>query len=732
MSARVVFERAHSRVWNASGLASELGTTLPDTDTRAQTEASTGAVRAVKPKDWKKLGLAKRALRTNNGMFRSGEFGEKRHRAVFALIKDLARIGLTLEETLWVAAQCKTTSDTDDDGNPITDTGCVAAHEKAAEEGRSASVTRQVRRVWNNPEIVAVREGLSHTASSQPAKPSRSQRPSDDDMPEGWSPADEDPDNDVTAVAETPEPADDDEPVVVEADKPVPPTFHRAPEFPIHALPGQLRAYVEAVAKAYQQTPDLAFAAALFNISVATRRAYRAYKFNVPMGEDDWHESLAIWTLVLLDSGERKTPVVNLISRPLTKWEERLQDEWRDSLEARSIAAKKAAQVLKSALDGKPTAGGYSLPESPAEWSDADHLFIEELKAKENEAKKPEPLVFCANTTPETVTSDLAENNGILAVKDDESTYFRNVGGRYANGGAETGPINKSYEEGSFPVRRRGQGASHRVRYAFLPTFIATQPETCAGIFSRSQSDMVASGFLWRFLIAMPPSMDERDDYNPHSRHKVPKELQAWWEKSIMAVLQEAEKVKSRGTRRAIRTADEKTVHAFEVWDGEVKRMRRDPDYSHAKGALNKLAGNTLRIAANLTVFMGEKRISLKTMEAAIEIGRYYAEQARITAAYLLAHQDTKYAAPPTPHEEANLTAKVIEFVMAKESPLRALDTFSQADLYKKVRNTLPAQYRGSGGAALFYQHFWHHLVNQDVIVVAEETARTTKYRLND
>ncbi|MET8947626.1 DUF3987 domain-containing protein [Streptomyces sp. NPDC004542] len=633
-----------------------------------------------------------------------------RSERLWGLYLDLAKAGVSEGgHILWYAQSSKYLGDRAT-GKDVARFLASQAYEDAKAGGRTASTKAGV----EQPEDV-------------PHQPSHRMR--DEDMPEGWSPADEDPDNDVEPLRQSAgEP--DDEPVLVEVDKPVPLTFQRAPEFPVHVLPGQLRAYVEAVARAYQQTPDLAFATALFNISVATRRAYKAFKFNVPMGAEDWSESLAIWVLVLLDSGERKTPVVNLISKPLDKWEARIQEEFRNTLEARSIAGAKAAKTLKMALDGKSTS--YTLPENPADWSDADHLWIEDLRALENEAKKPEPLVFCDNSTPEAVMWDLANNNGVLAIKDDESTYFRNVGGRYANGSAETGPINKAYEEGSFKVQRRGAGASYQVRYAYLPTLVASQPETCAAIFSKSQADMVASGFLWRFLIAMPPSMDERDDYNPHSRETVPKPLQAWWEKSIMDVLTEAEKVKSRGRRQAIRPVDEKAVHAFEVWDGEIKRLRRHPDYRHAKGAFNKLAGNTLKIAANLTVFQGEKKISLETMETAIEIGRYYAEQARITAAYLLSHRDTKSAAPPTPHEEAELTTKVVEFVTAKSSPLRSLDMFSQAELYKKVRNTLPAQYRGGGGAALFYQHFWHHLINQDVIVVAEETARTTKYRLND
>ncbi|MGD6762231.1 DUF3987 domain-containing protein [Streptomyces sp. BH097] len=694
------------RAWDLSGLASELGVELTDTDTRSRSEAPTGPLKAARPKG-QKYRAARGQIRRNNSIYQAGNWDTK-HDAVFALVKECARIGLTIRGTQWALEQCE------------------AATDKAAEE--STSVEYQLHKVWDHQEVVARREGQAPNTSTLgvgqtedvPHQPERSPRPSDDDdLPESWSPADEDPDNDVETLHQSAgEP--NDEPVLVDVSQREPVVRASVPKPPLHNLPPTFRQYVEGVSQEYQAPPDLAFMTALFSISVATRRAYIGIKYG------KWRESLVIWCLDLEESGERKTPRVNAITAPLIKWEKRLKADHAEGMAVKVAAAKKAAKILKDSLDGKSSS--YTLPEHPNDWQEADFLHVEGLQEIIDEANKPAPLIFCANTTPEMVASDIADQGGILAIKDTESTYFRNIAGRYANGGAETGGVNQAYEEGTWPVRRRS--GSFDVHNAYLPTLIASQPATVAGIFSKNPSEMVRSGYLGRFIIAMPEPIDP-DKYNPHQRYVIPKALETWWEKTLMGILEEAEKLRERkAPRKQIKPADEETLLAFEKFDGEVKRLKKNPDYAHLDETLNKVAGNTFRIFCLLSFITGKR--DKETMEMAIEWGRYFLESARVAVEYILSNQDFRTAPAPSPREENTYTQKIMDVSATEEFRAKLGETFTRRDFWNAIKKNLPAQYKKRGGADLFYAHYWSDMEDRNVVAVAEETARTTKYRLND
>lgn len=159
---RVALYSSRDALVSLPELASALGTELPSEDVRSRVsgerEAPTGRpLTAVKPKG-AKWGRARNTLQKNNGMWEGGGFGG-RHQAVFALVKDLARLGLTLEEAVWVAEQGPTL-----EGGK----GCAAAHDKAAEE--DTSVERQVTQAWNHTQAVAVREERVAQGTATPTR----------------------------------------------------------------------------------------------------------------------------------------------------------------------------------------------------------------------------------------------------------------------------------------------------------------------------------------------------------------------------------------------------------------------------------------------------------------------------------------------------------------------------------------------------------------------------------
>jgi len=96
--------------------------------------------------------------------------------------------------------------------------------------------------------------------------------------------------------------------------------------FPVEVLPEVLRAFVESVSTATQTPPDLA--AMLCLSAIATLAGGRVEVEPRP----GWREVLALWSLVVLPSGERKSPVRALVAEPLEALERQAVEAARDGI----------------------------------------------------------------------------------------------------------------------------------------------------------------------------------------------------------------------------------------------------------------------------------------------------------------------------------------------------------------------------------------------------------------
>ena len=142
-----------------------------------------------------------------------------------------------------------------------------------------------------------------------------------------------------------PEPVPDPEPATETADDAwEPPTPFYAvdvPPFPVDALPDWVAAQVEAVAEAMQTPPDLSAMAALSGIATACQRKVEVHP------RPGWREPLSLYAVTTLDSGERKTVVMQMMTQPVRDFEaieiERLRPEY--------VAKQNNVAMLKARLE---------------------------------------------------------------------------------------------------------------------------------------------------------------------------------------------------------------------------------------------------------------------------------------------------------------------------------------------------------------------------------------------
>ena len=111
------------------------------------------------------------------------------------------------------------------------------------------------------------------------------------------------------------------------------------PEFPVWALPGPIRDYVEALSTATQTPPDMA---GVLSLGVLAMTAQGRYMVQVKQG---WEEPLCLYAVAVAPPGERKSAVISALTRPAIEYEAE-----RRTAEAADVAQSKArASALEKA-----------------------------------------------------------------------------------------------------------------------------------------------------------------------------------------------------------------------------------------------------------------------------------------------------------------------------------------------------------------------------------------------
>lgn len=479
------------------------------------------------------------------------------------------------------------------------------------------------------------------------------------------------------------------------------------PMFPVSALPGMLREYVNHVAKTYQVPPDLPAGLALVSISTATRRAYRV---RVKAG---WEEYAVMRLLGIASSGTKKSPVAKRVNSPLVQLEKKWAEEYGkdDAMRKTLIKQHEAAIERLAEAQAEPDyeINGHDI---------AAAAYHSEELAK---LSRPRPRLVVNDTTTAKVATLLGRHDGLLTVLDTESTFLNNVKGQYNRGQAEVGILNKAYDEESANFDRQTAGEIF-VNRPFLPMGIVTQPETVVGMATPAMAD---SGFLWRFMLMMP----EATPYDAYQEHDVPEAIEKWWEGLIFRIVERADRVNQRTDKAGVEVKMTPAAsRLFKDWDSEVNKdlMAQYPDLH---GWLNKTSGRTARIALMLALVNEREEIQEGDVKAAIEISRYLVVHAHLVINYMRKGTDEMAVAPATPRKENDVLAKIV-----KEAPRRLrekeLDEFTASMLHQAVRGIIPTEYKKS--VKLFNRDFLPLLLDNGFLEISNDEGRSTKFQLKE
>ncbi|MFN7309410.1 MAG: YfjI family protein, partial [bacterium] len=358
--------------------------------------------------------------------------------------------------------------------------------------------------------------------------------------------------------------------------------------YPVDALPALLRdAVLEA--KAFVQAPAaLVACSALSALSVAAQGLVNVRRDPQLAGP------VSLYLLSVAESGERKTTCDRIFGAALRDWErDRAQACTQELAEYETASASyeaKRACLLESIKRKRRDA---------QDTSDDDRALVE-LRATAPQPVSVHRLLY-ADATPEALSHARATGWPSAAVMSAEAgAVFGAHGMGYATILRNLALINVLWDGGEIAVDRRSK-PSFRLRDRRLTFGAMVQPEALRGFIERAGALPRGSGFIARFLIAWPDSMQGQRPYRP-----APEVLPAVdaFNARVRALLDTPLAMDAQGGLSPTMLDLSHAAHAawVQAHDRIERQLGGGGDYAAIRDVAAKAAENIARLAALLHV----------------------------------------------------------------------------------------------------------------------------------
>ncbi|MGI8657233.1 MAG: YfjI family protein [Candidatus Limnocylindria bacterium] len=375
------------------------------------------------------------------------------------------------------------------------------------------------------------------------------------------------------------------------------------PAFPTDALPEPFASFVAAEAEATQTPADLAGMHVLSVLSAV------CIGYATASPAHGWSEPLALWTVVAMEPGSRKSALHRDTTAPLLDYERELIEgagaSVADAAGRRRIAEQRLTRAEKRAADA-----------SGPEARDAE-LEARALAVELAEMPSPSlPRLFTADATPEAIASLMAGNGGVLSVLSAEGGVFGMMAGRYSKA-PDLEIYLKGHAGDSHRIDRKGR-ATEYLEAAVLTLGLAVQPYVLRQ--AARNEEFTGRGLLDRFLYALPvPTVG----YRAIRPAPVPEELRTAYREAVI----DLGRAMRREPEPVALTFDAEAAGTFDAWSAELEPRRRPhADLGPIAGWSSKLDGAAVRIAALLHLAANarqNRRIPARTVLAALSIADY-------------------------------------------------------------------------------------------------------------
>lgn len=387
--------------------------------------------------------------------------------------------------------------------------------------------------------------------------------------------------------------------------------------YPLDALPTAMREAVLEVQGFAQAPMAMVATSAMSALSMAAQALHdvkRAEKLTGPIG---------LFTLVLADSGERKTTCDDFFMPAIRQWQRGQEEAMRPQVESHEAAMDAwnaeregiVAKIKELSKNGKPT--------------DALKRDLADLHAEKPVPPRVPRLIY-SDITPEELGYQLAKRWPSAAITASE-------GGTVLGGHSMTGDsamrnmarLNDLWSGQEISSDRR-TSESWVARGARLTVGLQVQESTLRSFFDKSAGLARGTGFLARFLVAWPQSTQGKRLFKdaPVQWPKL-----ATYHQRIERILSVPTPMDDDGTLTPslIPLSAEAKAMWVEYHDEVEIRLAVGGDYADVRDVASKSADNAARLAALFHIFEygGGGAIGLEAMEAGCMVAAWHLQESR-------------------------------------------------------------------------------------------------------
>lgn len=389
------------------------------------------------------------------------------------------------------------------------------------------------------------------------------------------------------------------------------------PPFPVKSLPWPLDEWVTAVSQNTETPTDMAAVCALAVLSCTVQGKF------VVSPKSHYSEPLNLYFLIVANSGERKSAIVRLMTQPIYQYERKENERRRTLMENEQVklnSLKKQVETLER--DGKN--------------EKASKIRVQYRSIEQNQTK---PLRLIADdTTPEAMTSLLANNNGMLSIITTEGGIFDTLAGRYSNT-ISIDTVLKAYSGDPIRVDRKGR-EGEVINNPTLTMLLSAQDNVLAEIMKNEA--FKSRGLTARILYCRPKSkMGTRHFVTPD----IPPDLEIAYQQLVGKLLEIP--YPTNGILPIINLSPSAQKEVIRFHDWLEPKLVDELEYMESWGA--KLLGNMLRIAGMLHCAKNsnapsETALSSETVQQAIAISKYFLRHAKCVHNLLGTDKDMQLA----------------------------------------------------------------------------------------
>lgn len=382
--------------------------------------------------------------------------------------------------------------------------------------------------------------------------------------------------------------------------------------FPVARLPTRLQCSLASFMHS-TDAPLSAVASVMLGVmSISCQQRYVVEKRN------DLTSPLTLWMLVLQESGERKSTVLNALLEGVREFEssrleaiEQNRREWETRHELWQLAMRRLKKTAEE------------LSEKPEKINEIAERITSHLESEPKITNHLRPIL--EDTTSEALIQSIHETGGCAtSIVSDE--MIRILKGRALN---DLGLLCKGYDGSPVQVSRVKHGNIYLER-PLISMLLMGQNAIFDELIKKHGSEWNSSGFTARFLIAKSwPRAGTRYINNCADLYQSDR---SWFSKRCMALLVEADEevAKKRQTIKKLKFSAAAAQYWVDYYNHVENNVAPGRAYDKIKSFASRLADKAAKIAALIHVFENESHeeiISLESLICGVDIAEWYASQ---------------------------------------------------------------------------------------------------------